>query len=112
MQDNDLGDVYDMAKALMTVQRAFGSIPRFVGKGAGAERLFSLLKRFTKEMVADDETLYGGSVDSIIAIDRQVDMVTPLSTQLTYEGLLDEVIGIRNGQHAIPEGSPYEYMTC
>lgn len=32
----------------------------------------------------------------MIILDRQVDMVTPLCTQLTYEGLVDEVIGIKN----------------
>jgi vacuolar protein sorting-associated protein 33A len=32
----------------------------------------------------------------MIVLDRQTDMVTPLCTQLTYEGLVDEVIGIRN----------------
>lgn len=32
----------------------------------------------------------------MIILDRQVDMVTPLCTQLTYEGLIDEIIGIKN----------------
>lgn len=32
----------------------------------------------------------------MIILDRQVDMVTPLCTQLTYEGLVDEVLGIKN----------------
>ena len=27
----------------------------------------------------------------------QVDLVTPMCTQLTYEGLIDEVFGIKNG---------------
>jgi hypothetical protein len=35
-------------------------------------------------------------IDSLIIIDRKVDMVTPLLTQLTYEGLIDELIGIKN----------------
>lgn len=37
-----------------------------------------------------------GQIDSMIILDRQVDMVTPLCTQLTYEGLIDETIGIKN----------------
>jgi hypothetical protein len=32
----------------------------------------------------------------LILIDREVDFVTPLMTQLTYEGLIDETIGIHN----------------
>lgn len=34
--------------------------------------------------------------DSLIVLDRKVDMITPLLTQLTYQGLIDEVVGIKN----------------
>lgn len=33
-------------------------------------------------------------IDMLVLIDRDVDMVTPLCTQTTYEGLLDEVLGV------------------
>lgn len=36
------------------------------------------------------------AIDSLVVLDRQVDMITPLLTQLTYEGLVDEMIGIQN----------------
>ena len=35
-------------------------------------------------------------VDGLIVVDRSVDWVTPMCTQLTYEGMLDEFVGIRN----------------
>ena len=35
-QDGDYGPIYDMGKALITFQRAFGLIPRIVGKGDAA----------------------------------------------------------------------------
>lgn len=35
-------------------------------------------------------------LDCLIILDRRVDLVTPLLTQLTYEGLIDELIGIKN----------------
>lgn len=35
-------------------------------------------------------------IDQFIIIDRNVDLVTPLCTELTYEGLIDETIGIKN----------------
>ena len=38
-------------------------------------------------------------VDSLIILDRRVDMITPLLTQLTYEGLIDELIGIKNCEY-------------
>lgn len=37
-------------------------------------------------------------VENLIIVDREVDMPTVLSTQLTYEGLLDEVFGVANNQ--------------
>src|SRR6266511_238322 len=36
------------------------------------------------------------NIDSLIILDRRVDMITPLLTQLTYQGLIDELIGIKN----------------
>ena len=39
-------------------------------------------------------------IDSLIILDRKVDMVSPLLTQLTYEGLVDELIGIKNCKSA------------
>jgi hypothetical protein len=44
------------------------------------------------------ETLMSPSIklDALIILDRRVDMITPLLTQLTYEGLIDEIIGIKN----------------
>ena len=39
-----------------------------------------------------------GSIDTLILLDRTVDIVTPMCTQLTYEGLLDEILGLSFGQ--------------
>lgn len=38
------------------------------------------------------------TLDSLVIIDRRVDMITPMLTQLTYEGLIDECIGIKNSK--------------
>lgn len=35
-------------------------------------------------------------IDTLILFDRQADLVSPLFTQLTYEGLIDELFGIKN----------------
>lgn len=39
--------------------------------------------------------------DTLLLLDRNVDLLTPLGTQLTYEGLIDEIYGITNGVFAI-----------
>jgi len=41
-----------------------------------------------------DEQLVVPEIDTIILLDREVDLLTPFCTQLTYEGLIDEVFGI------------------
>jgi hypothetical protein len=38
------------------------------------------------------------SIESLIVIDREVDLPTVLLTQLTYEGLLDEFFGVNSNQ--------------
>ena len=37
-------------------------------------------------------------IDAIVLLDRSVDLVTSLSTPLTYEALIDEIYGIKNSE--------------
>lgn len=61
------------------------------------QRLATLLTRNSKAANSTGTAALSGSrVDSLIILDRRVDMITPLLTQLTYEGLVDELIGIKN----------------
>ncbi|KAG8803809.1 hypothetical protein FRC17_006109, partial [Serendipita sp. 399] len=41
-------------------------------------------------------------IDSLVIIERRADMVTPMLTQLTYEGLIDELIGVSNTYVELP----------
>ncbi|GHJ87808.1 hypothetical protein NliqN6_4210 [Naganishia liquefaciens] len=89
--------LFHASQALMTFQRAFGLFPRIVGKGDAAKRLYDLMNKHRQS----DPALYGdleisNQVDSLIIIDRSVDWVTPMCTQLTFEGLLDEYVGVKN----------------
>ena len=63
------------------------------------QRLADLLTRQTTQRAGiDQEGLLDNSdaFDSLIIVDRRVDMITPFLTQLTYEGLIDEIIHIKN----------------
>lgn len=66
----------------------------------GIKRLATLLKRQTPKTsnasAPDTLLTLSENIDSLIILDRRVDMITPFLTQLTYEGLIDEVIGIKN----------------
>ena len=46
-----------------------------------------MMLRMRKE-IGPDELSATPEIDQLILIDREVDMVTPMCTQLTYEGLL------------------------
>ncbi|KAL2793986.1 Sec1-like protein [Aspergillus keveii] len=104
----DPGCVFHAAKALMDIQQRHGYFPRIVGKGDHARRLADLLLRMRKELDAEDSSglvglssrglLPSASLESLIVIDREVDFGTPLLTQLTYEGLIDELVGIKHNQ--------------
>ena len=85
----------------MQLQSTFGLFPRLTGKGDKAKILADMLLRMRQESIIDSRTaLYGvgqsQSIESLIIIDREVDFITPLLTQLTYEGLIDERYGIKN----------------
>ncbi|EKD19195.1 uncharacterized protein L3040_009364 [Drepanopeziza brunnea f. sp. 'multigermtubi'] len=97
---------YLLARALMLIQLKHGLFPRITGQGDNARRLADLLARMRQELVAGEDTNESNrlgltpstTMESLIVIDREVDYATPLLTQLTYEGLIDEVVGIQNNQ--------------
>ncbi|CAE6414490.1 unnamed protein product [Rhizoctonia solani] len=98
--DGDESSIYYAAQALSTMQRAYGKFPRVVGKGDAAKKLQSLMAHLTAYPRAGSGAAPVPDVskqfDSLVIIDRSTDLITPFLTQLTYEGLLDEYIGIKN----------------
>ncbi len=91
----------------MRMQQRHGLFPRITGKGDHARRVADLLLRMRAELAVtedsiDDPSMTGltpsTSIESLIIIDRGVDFLTPLLTQLTYEGLVDELFGIQQNQ--------------
>ncbi|KIM31975.1 hypothetical protein M408DRAFT_327354 [Serendipita vermifera MAFF 305830] len=104
--DGDETALYNSAQALLTLQRLYGLFPRILGKGDHAERLAKLLVRLNAQQVpAPGTPAFQGiseKLDSLIIIDRRVDMITPMLTQLTYEGLIDEIVGVSNTYVELP----------
>lgn len=102
--------IFLAARALMLLQKQTGLFPRILGKGDNAKRLADLLLRMRSEedveASADPTNTYqtgfgmtpSSTIDNLIIIDREVDFATPLMTQLTYEGLIDETFGIAHNQ--------------
>lgn len=102
--DGDETSIYDSAQALVTLQKLFGAFPRILGKGNFAFRLSQLLDKESILLPTNsDPSIASDKFDSLIVLDRRVDMITPLLTQLTYEGLVDELVGIKNSYVELPQ---------
>ena len=96
-------------------------IPRVYGKGHAAAQVFDLMVRMRRESCGRDPEVRS-QIDSLVIIDRAVDLISPLPTQLTYEvrmmmtmvrrrlcytlafqGLVDEMFGITCATVTLPE---------
>ncbi|CAI5525764.1 unnamed protein product [Closterium sp. Naga37s-1] len=102
--DSDPTSTLQVARVLANFQviflalsSVFGVPPVLKGKGVAAQRVAQALSQLMKEQKSHMAPVEHPSVDMMVLIDRQVDMVTPACTQLTYEGLLDEILHVANG---------------
>ncbi|ORY99861.1 Sec1-like protein [Syncephalastrum racemosum] len=107
--DGDHTSIFYAARSLMKLQSIYGLFPRIIGKGDAARQLADMLLRMRREQAVVDEVSshtaartpsllnsVSNHIDQFIIIDRNVDVLTPLCTQLTYEGLIDETIKIQH----------------
>ena len=113
------------ARAILKLQDIVGAIPRIQSLGrCGEDVLQKVLNHTVDEHLArEEEELGGGGGGSsaavvavedeyhglvpdnntaMIMLDRKIDLITPMVTPLTYEGLLDEVVGIDCGFIHVP----------
>ena len=109
LQRKDPTTIFLAAQALMLIQQSYGLFPRIIGKGDNARRLMELLFRMRSEALAGNSNpssskiamMPSASIESLIIIDREIDFATVLLTPLTYEGLIDELFGIKDNQTEI-----------
>lgn len=102
------------ARTLLKLQDVVGPIPRIQSLGTlGEEVLTKLCSDAVQEYLnsgssgsdgcsSSSATLVPPNHLAMMILDRQVDLVTPMVTPLTYEGLLDEVLGITAGYLHVP----------
>ncbi|KAI5305282.1 telomere binding protein [Ascosphaera pollenicola] len=104
----DPNSIHLASKALMQVQMRHGLFPRIIGQGDNARALADQLLRMRKEVDAEETSglsdaskrglVVSPTVEALIVLDRSVDFATPLMSQLTYGGLIDELYEITNNQ--------------
>uniref|UniRef100_A0A7C9AYW2 Uncharacterized protein n=1 Tax=Opuntia streptacantha TaxID=393608 RepID=A0A7C9AYW2_OPUST len=94
--DSDTSSLWHIAKAIRKLESSFGLISNVSAKGKASLRVADILERMqTEEPVNVSDVL--PEISTLILLDREVDMVTPMCSQLTYEGLLDEFLHVNNG---------------
>ena len=78
----------------------FGMCPRLYGKGTMACSVVDLMTRLRREEHAiagrAEEEEMTPDIDAVLFLDRSVDLVSPMCTPLTYEALVDEILGIEH----------------
>ena len=102
--DHDHTELYYVAEAMMRLQEQFGTIPIIRTKGLCAKKVKDIMVRLRREKGPGEgvAAAAGGEIDSLIILDRDVDLVTPMLTQNTFEGLVDEHFGINCSFVQIP----------
>ena len=90
-------------RSMQCWKRCPRDLPRATRQLHSARKLANLLVRARRELDADElstpyTTMPSTSIESLIVIDRDIDFATPLLTQLTYEGLIDEFVGVKNNK--------------
>jgi hypothetical protein len=97
--------VSTIVRSMLKLQDVVGKIPRVQSMGnLGEEVVRKFLNQSVDEYLARNDSddvepgpVTGGEVLAMVIVDRKIDMITPMVTPLTYEGLLDEVVGIDCG---------------
>ncbi|GMY09270.1 vacuolar protein-sorting-associated protein 33 homolog [Fagus crenata] len=95
--DGDTSSLWHIAKALHKLEFSFGVIPNVRAKGKASVRVADILNRMQAEEPVNSPDMVVPEINTVILLDREVDMVTPMLSQLTYEGLLDEILHVNNG---------------
>ncbi|XP_008446839.2 vacuolar protein-sorting-associated protein 33 homolog isoform X2 [Cucumis melo] len=95
--DGDTSSLWHIAKAIHKLEFSFGAIPNVRAKGRASVRVADILNHLQTEEPVNSNDMVVPEINTLILIDREVDMVTPMCSQLTYEGLVDEFLHVNNG---------------
>lgn len=97
--DNDKTSLSMIAASIVKLQTIFGMIPNVKYKGTMSKIVWEMMAHFKREqdVGGNPMSVLDPEIDTLIIMDRTVDLITPMCMPLTYEGLLDEVVGITHG---------------
>ncbi|XP_018108673.1 vacuolar protein sorting-associated protein 33B isoform X3 [Xenopus laevis] len=85
-----------VAKALHLLNSIFGPVSKTYGIGRCSKMVFDLWRDLLEEDERDQKERQS-DLGVVFMIDRDVDYVTPLCSQVVYEGLVDDIFRIKCG---------------
>ena len=97
--DKNLTSISELANAFVKLEACFGKVKHRYIKGDNAKIFDELVREKEKENdLKTKEEILG-----MVILDRSVDFITVLSTNYTYEGLIDDYFGINYGTIRLKE---------
>ena len=91
--DSDSFWLHSAAGGLLTLQKVFGEIPNSVFIGSAScdvQKILASIKANEDASASSDSAAFSAGKSGIhtaIVLDRNLDLVTPMLTQITYEGV-------------------------
>ncbi|XP_054712839.1 vacuolar protein sorting-associated protein 33B-like isoform X2 [Uloborus diversus] len=98
--DGDLTNIYSAASALVQLCRICGPIKNIFGQGRCAQMVVDMMDLM---MGKKCDSINADGISHLIILDRDIDYVSVLLSQLTYEGIIDETFGINSGRVIFPK---------
>eukprot|EP00743_Colponemidia_sp_Colp-15_P008132 GILK01008817.1.p1 GENE.GILK01008817.1~~GILK01008817.1.p1 ORF type:complete len:639 (+),score=119.90 GILK01008817.1:173-1918(+) len=97
--DADTSVTTEISLALADLESIVGPFRELKSKGPVSGSIISQFLRLQEEKGSVDSnssSTRDSNMHAVFSIDRHIDLITPMLTPLTYEGLVDEVMGIKN----------------
>lgn len=95
--DGNYSVLHSVARSILALEDQFGTIPIIHGKGQFAEMVWELVVRMKEALGKTTGPHSASTITDLVLFDRSCDWVTPMCSQLTYEGMLDDVFDIKSG---------------
>uniref|UniRef100_A0A915EW98 Uncharacterized protein n=1 Tax=Ditylenchus dipsaci TaxID=166011 RepID=A0A915EW98_9BILA len=89
--DGDWNFLYKCAVALLQLENLMPETPIFYSKGEWSARIVDMLKKNRKKNESKQSIGDRLDVDSVVIMDRWLDPLSPLLTQFTFGGAIDEL---------------------
>ena len=94
--------LWTIAVSIRQLERLYGHIAHIRGKGNMAVRVFNLVNMMRRNESSPIQHRVKPLIAACILVDRVIDVVTPLLSQSTYEGLIDEQFNIKTNCIQVP----------